>query len=370
MDKLIECITDMNKHRLELLRSINKPKVGWISISTPEEIFYAAGIIPFRMTGEAQRNVSEAGALYSNNVCSYVIGCLAEGKEGIYDFAEGIVITDACDARKRLYDIWNHFLDTKHTYLITLSKNKEDLSKQYFKMQILKLVEKIKNDFNCEITTKSLRDAIILSNRTRKLLQELYEYRKYNVEYITGMDALNIVKASTSGLKEEFNTKLELLLLKMNERKIQEFEDKKHRVLICGSYFDYSNIFESIEECGARVVCEDISNGYKYFEGKIDETIDPIEAIANYYFDRSSCARMLDSEERFERLYNLIIEYNVQSVVYFTLKFCDNNLMDYPYMKEKLLEKGISILFIEGEHGMNNIQNIRTRIHTFLYTKI
>lgn len=369
MRDLIEQILAMNANRLEALKSIPQPKLGWTSISTPEEVISAAGIVPFRMTGDDQTSTSEAGALLHHNMCSYVLTCLAEGLEGAYEFTEGLVMVDACNARRRLFDVWNHFVKPRHSYLIDLPKEITPLSKQYFRSQVRAFARSLESHFNCQITERGLSEAIRLSNQTRQLLTRLYEHRKTDAPPITGNEAMGIVKASMTGRRAEFNDKLAQLLAAL-EFQPGDDTSKKHRVLICGSYFDLSNIVDVIERFGAIVVCEDISNGIKYFEGQIDPTADPLEAIADYYADKATCSRMIDSDVRIAHLFRLVEEYRAESVIYFSLKFCDNNLMDFPYVRDRLADRDIPSLFVEGEQQMTNIENVKTRIQTFLETRI
>jgi benzoyl-CoA reductase/2-hydroxyglutaryl-CoA dehydratase subunit BcrC/BadD/HgdB len=77
---------------------------------------------------------------------------------------------------------------------------------------------------------------------------------------------------------------------------------------------------------------------------------------------------MVDSEKRFNHICNLIAEYRVDAVVYFSLKFCDNNLIDFSYQKKKLNEKGIPLLFLETERATTNINQIKIRLQAFLET--
>ncbi len=198
------------------------------------------------------------------------------------------------------------------------------------------------------------------------MLSELYALRKTGNPPITGTQAINIIKAGMSGLKQDFNDNLAALLSETDLSEQNNNADKP-RVLICGSYFDHTNITEFIEETGALIACEDISNGVKYFEGQVaDGNGDPVKAIADYYLEKATCAAMFDSEKRFLHMWNLINEYNADCVIYFSLKFCDNNFMDFPYQKKKLNEKGIPVLLIEIERSMHNIEQLKTRIQTFL----
>lgn len=369
MKDLIENITELNKNKIKFLKSLGKPSVGWTSIYTPEEIYYAAGIITFRITGETGIDTTDADAVLSHNFCSYVLSCLSEGLSGVYEFSDGIVFVDACDTRKRLYEAWCHNIKEKYSFFLELPKVINQVTREYFRLQVLRLVESVEVAFKCKITEQQLRCAIDLYNESRRLMQQIYELRKADSPCITGHQAMDIIKASTSGMREEFNKRLALLLAEANKVKNSE-KERKHRVMLCGSYFDNNNIIETIERAGAVVVCEDVSNGIKYFEGEIVQSGNPLDAIADYYLDKATCARMTDSDVRLNNLLNKIEEYRVDSVIYFSLKFCDTNLIDFPYIKSKLQQNGIPVLFIEGELHMTSIENLKTRIMTFIETRM
>jgi benzoyl-CoA reductase subunit C len=369
MKDMIEDIIKLSQNKFEMLKESNKPKIGWISISTPEEIIHAADMIPFRITGELGEHATDAGALLSNNYCSYVLSCLSEGLDGLYDFVDGIVFVDACDMRKRLYETWTRNLPLDYSFFLELPKEINPLSREYYRMQLRRLIESIEKQYRCKITESSLQEAIHLSNQTRRLLQRLYQFRKLESPPITGDDSIHIVKSSMCGFKSDFNGKLEQLLSTLDsEGESDGF--KPYRVLLCGSYFDNRDIIHTIESCGACLVCEDNSNGIKYFEGQIDPDSDPINAIADYYLEKCTCARIVDTDRRLNHLFKLIDEYRVDAVIYFSLKFCDTNLMDYPYIRSELVQKGIPVLHIEGEQHIENIENIKTRIQTFLETSM
>ncbi|WP_025689136.1 2-hydroxyacyl-CoA dehydratase subunit D [Paenibacillus zanthoxyli] len=358
----------MNRNRAEFVKSAGRPAIGWLSIYTPEEILDAAGLVPFRITGEFAQNTSEAGSMLCSNFCSYLLHSLSEGIEGIYDFADGMVIVDECDWRKRLYEAWKKQLNPPFTYFLELPKVITPESKAYFRLQLKKWVAALESHYQIQITGEALRRSISLHNETRTLLQRLYKLRQSDRSPVTGMEALQIMKAATAGRKEEFNRELARFLDDVEAR--NEPQAKPHRVLVCGSYFDQPELVEIIEQTGARIVCEDTSIGIKYAEGRIEENEDPLTAIADYYLEKATCARMYDSDIRLNHLLDLIETYKADSVIYFTLKFCDIYLMDYPYVMSRLQQQGISVLFIEGEQQMSNIQSIKTRVQTFLETRM
>jgi len=370
MQELINKITELQKNKYTLLQASEKPKIGWVSIYTPEEIIHAAGIHPFRITGEKSLESTNATTLLHRNICSYVLSCLEEGIEGKYDFMEkNIVVVDSCNSRRRLYDVWNHYLKPDFSFSFFLPRFQNEFYRDFFRSQTLQFMEAIKGHFHCDISEEALLKSIEVFNGTRKKMQKLYNLRKENKVVISGSDMQSITQSGMTGFKEEFNSRMENLLSRVNEEN-GEHISQKHRVLICGSYFDHLNLIEVIEKTGAMVVCEDISNGIKYYDGEIEVEGSPVEAISDYYFNKITSACLFNTDKRVNYLLKVIKEYNIQSVVYFSLKFCDSNLMDYPYIKKQLNESNIPVLSIELERHLTNLQSIKTRIQSFFETKI
>jgi len=365
----VQAVTDLYTNRLDLLGAAAGPKIGWLSIDTPEEILFAAGAIPFRLTGEVGTSTDEAAARLSNNYCSYVLSCFSEGLAGIYDFTDAVVFADSCDMRKRLWEAWTRDVPSIDTYFLELPNDASEISKEYFALHLRKLIKWLEQRYRCVITDDTLRQSIELCNRTRELMRRLYEYKKGERQFLSGEESIQIVKAATTGLRERFNTSMEVLLDTLAAAE-QTPARKRHRVLISGSYFDHQGIVETIERSGADLVCEDISNGIKYFEGRIDPGADPVTAIADYYLEKNTSARRLDTDVRLQHLLDLVHEYKADSVIYYALKFCDTNLHDYPYIKDRLRREKIPVLFIEGERNTTNIAGTRTRIETFLESRM
>ncbi len=369
MRHLIENITELHDNRIALLKASEKPKIGWVSIFTPEELIYAAGLIPFRITGELSSDTPNAATLLHRNICSYVLSCLEEGIKGYWDFMDGLVVTDECNSRRRLYDIWGHNLKVNFGHCIFLPKYNSTFYRDYFRDQVAQFRESLQRHYRIELSDGALRDSIELCNQTRALLEKLFSFRKKASPRFSGLDVLRIIKSSMTGLKEEFNLRLQQLLSHLESVPL-DTPVSSHRTLICGSYFDHPSIIESIEKTGASVVCEDNSNGVKWLEGQVDAEADPIEAISDYYYGKFTSACMSDTDKRLDHLIEKVEEYNAESLVYFTLKFCDPNLIDYPYIKQKLKQLGIPMLFIESERHLTNTESIRTRIHAFYETKV
>lgn len=366
----VQDVTELHRNRLELLSKDARPKVGYVSVQTPEEILLAAGVVPFRLTGEVGTTTTDAGARLSNSYCSYVLSCFSEGLDGVYKFADGVVFTDACDMRKRLWEAWARDVPSSATHFLELPNDASDLSKEYFAGELRKWIRALEGRSGRRIRDEDLRGAIAICNESRALMQRLYEHKKRSPPLLSGSQSIQIVKAAMTGLKRQFNARMSALLEALDGVEPPAPRGKRPRVMICGSYFDHDEIIDTIEGAGADLACEDVSNGVKYFEGRIDPDRDPVEAIADYYLEKNTSARRLDTDVRLRHMLDLAREYRVDSVIYYVLTFCDTNLHDYPYIKEKLRAAKIPVLFIESERNATNIASIRTRIQTFLEPRL
>ena len=369
IEENVKNLISLHENRWELLKTEDKLKIGWLSISTPEEIIYAANMIPYRITGETRPNFPLASSYMHRNLCPYVLSCFEEVLDDVHKFASGTIIVNACDARRRLYDVWDYYDSSKFLHIMDFPKEINPNSKNYFKYQLKNLIRSLEQEFHCKITDDALKESIHLFNETRSLLNDLNRFRRKGIAPISCSQSINIVKSSMTGLRTEFNKRLSLLLEDIQKDQTI-YHQKKYRVLLSGSYFDHTNIAEIFEANGAEIVCEDVSTGVKYFEGQVNLEGDPLDALATYYLNKATSARMADSERRFDHLWDLVEKYNIQSVVYFTLKFCDNNLLDFPFIKKKLNERGIPVLFIEADRSVENIEQIKTRVVAFLESEI
>jgi benzoyl-CoA reductase/2-hydroxyglutaryl-CoA dehydratase subunit BcrC/BadD/HgdB len=320
------------------------------------------------MTGESEIDTVDACARLSTNYCSYVLSCLGEGLAGAYDFADAVIFTDSCDMRKRLSEAWAR--DLKSTaYFLDLPNDASDISKEYFTDRLRKLIQFLEQRYGRAITDDALSNAIEICSASRRLIRRLYEYKKRDTQPLTGLEYIEIVKAATTGLKKRFSEKMTVLLEALETAAPQPGR-KRPRVIISGSYFDNAGIVEVIEKAGADLVCEDISNGIKYCEGEIDTDGEPVAAIASFYLERNTSARRLEADLRVRHMLDLMREYRAGSVIYYALKFCDTNLHDYPYVLERLREAKVPVLFLEAERNGDNIEGAKTRIQTFLESRM
>ena len=83
-----------------------KQVVGFTCSYVPEEVIYAAGLLPFRMRGIGTTSTSIADTYFGPVICSYPKCILQLAGEGKYDFLDGVILTPGCDSIRRIDECW------------------------------------------------------------------------------------------------------------------------------------------------------------------------------------------------------------------------------------------------------------------------
>jgi benzoyl-CoA reductase subunit C len=338
---------------------------GWACIYVPEELVYAAGLLPIRISGdneEAKLDTAES-YLYINS-CSLAKTCLELGLDGRYDFLDGFILGETCDGVRRLFDVWERYLPTSFMYVYGVPRKFTQHAYDLYKKELLELKKGLETFIGREITTEDLHEAITLYNDTRTLLQQLYQLRKKENPPITGAEILEILKAAVRIPRKKFNLLLKQLVAQVEStsRKI----DYKCRIMLIGSILNNSDFVRCIEELGGLVVTDELCTGTRYFWEKIDEDIDPWEAMAKYYLGRPPCARFIPSEKRFHHIFNMIDSFQVDGVISEIIRYCVPYGHDQPLLIEELQQRDIPILNLDLEYGMGGTGQIKTRAEAFI----
>jgi benzoyl-CoA reductase subunit C len=353
--------------RLQIIQEhqANRQKAfGYICTYTPEEIIYAAGILPVRVFGKPGETPVADAYLYSN-ICSFVRSCFEQALQDGYSNIDGLLACNSCDHIRRLYDAWQNYIPTPFTYIFSLPCKTTPSTLAFFQQELNQFKDHLERYLGHEITTKDLQEAITVYNQTRQLLRRLYQLRQSHPPLVTGAEALEIVRAGMVMPKPEFNHLLEEFLTERETSSPQQ-NNNRVRLLILGSELDDPEYLQLIEDLGAIIVADDLCIGTRYFWDLVDPQLDPIEGIAQRYLTRTPCPRMHPAGSRIEHLTSLIEHFKVEGIIYETIKFCDLHSSGYPLIKKGLEQLDLPILKLEREYNLASVGQMRTRVEAFL----
>ena len=342
-----------------------KKVIGVLDSLVPEEVIYAAGMLPWRIQGTWQGDVSKAMTYRLPQGQDYLNHVLESLLEGELDFLDGMVCSNRDEDFLRFWDYWRHLSRIRFSYLVEVPVIDSELTRKRFTGKIREFIGAIEKLGKVKVDDNKLRDAIAVYDKSYTLLRKLYELRKKEVPPISGSEALAITTAAMVMPRDEFNKELEELLPYLEKRKAK-VSHTKPRLMLSSDLLDNPAYIELVEQAGCLVAMDDLDNGSRYFWEKVGGgSKDPAYALAVRYLKNQS-PRMFDWRGQTAQLVQWAKEFNIDGV----LELPD--LYDYargfrrPFLERWLKEAGILMMSFNRDYSLSNVGQLKTRIDAFL----
>jgi benzoyl-CoA reductase subunit C len=327
--------------------------VGFFCTYAPEEIFYAFDVLPVRILGSHEpQDVTEPHIF--GMFCPFCRDVLAQGLKGRYDYLDGITLGQSCLHLRQAYTSWELHKNPGWSYFLPMpnhvqSKRAIPFLKEEYKL----LIEKLEELTGKKITDNDLRRGIEIMNKVRRVMKDIYEFRKQDNPPITGTEAMYMTCAQFFTDAREFLEVAEEVKKELETRKLDREVGK--RIMLIGSENDDIEYLEMIETLGEResvgctVVIEEHCTTTRYFWTEVNEKIeDPLEAIATRYCQRTPCpSKDWPMRTRLHRILSFAQDFKADGAILVQQKFCDPHETDIPFIRRFLEENGIPTYFLE-----------------------
>lgn len=339
--------------------------IGFAYLGLPEEIIHAAEMLPFRLSGDnAPLPMQLAEGYVLPNNCSVLRGIWQQVLEDKYPFLDGMVNSPVCDGMRRLHDNWLEYKALPYMDIVYFPRKASEDALQMYLIDLERWRERLSEFRGQRIRDNELVRSIALYNRTRDLMQQFYELRKRDRPPVTGVETLEMLKASGRMPREQYNELLEQLLDEIG-RSGREIKKGK-RLMIAGNDIHNSNWIAAIEAMDAVVVTDEMNIGTRYFWGKVDSSRPPMEGIARHYmFNRPQEATIYRSN-RFEHVFRMAKDYRVDGVIAEIVPYCAPLENDKPWLKKEMARRGVPLLELELEYCEQPSGQMKTRVEAFL----
>jgi benzoyl-CoA reductase subunit C len=334
---------------------------------TPEELLIAAGMLPVRVLGAHEpQNVTEPHIF--GMFCPFCRDSLAQGLLGRFDYCEGVTLTQSCIQYRQAFGSWRlHVPTVQWDYYLPMPNDVQSghaRKAHYAEVQSFRTF--LETLTGKTLTDAALHEALAVVDENRRLLRELFEYRKAEDPQVTGVEALLAALTAQFTDKREHNAELKRVLAALPTRNLNRPEGV--RFMTIGSENDDLAFMAMIESVGGTIVIDDQCSGTRYFWNESKQDADPIKAIADRYCDRPACpTKDYPNHTRFDHVLNLAKDYNARAAIFLQQKFCDPHEGDYPDLKRHLEANDIPTLFLEFDIT-NPIGPFRIRVEAFLET--
>ncbi|MBF0101431.1 MAG: 2-hydroxyacyl-CoA dehydratase [Desulfobacterales bacterium] len=343
-----------------------KRVIGYFCSYIPVEILYAAGCVPYRMRAVESAGATQGDAYYSPLNCSFVRRCFGKALRGDFSFLDGVIFMNGCDHVRRMYDLWRFTkISPSFLYMFIVPHIIQGNALLEYTNNIRMLISSIEAQTGVSIQKTDLTHAIQLYNHKRRLLQSLNQIRQQESVQLTGTDMLSIVKAVSAIPIDIAIDRLEQIHDAIGQRPLQT--KPSVRLFLAGGCLEEIEHMRLIEQEGVRVVSDNLCFGTREYDKQIDESGDPIEALAYGYLHQVSCPRMMDDvTRRTEWFTDQMQQSYIHGIIIEKIKFCD--LWAWEIFRMNRLAESLSMPFLSIERELygGSTGQIRTRIQAFL----
>ena len=382
--KTLEYIKNSYSERICQLKEEKKSGkkiVGTLCLFVPDEIIFAAGADRVILCGGKNDTISIAEQYLPRNICPLVKSSYGSvvnnGSSGVkscshFGLVDMIVAENTCDSKKKMYELLGNYVPT---YVLDLpQKPDSSAAVKYFLEELNKFKAVMEELTGNKVTVEQLKKEIISSNETRKLLHKLYDLRKIDSLPISGLDVIKVMQKQYVLSAEDFKKALRTLIDEVEQAKadlnrvdLKADPDHRPRIMISGCPMPGGNtkVPEIIENRGGIIVVEESCTGTRSFWDLVDESKDPMIALAERYI-KIPCSCMTPNDRRVENILELAKEFKVDGVVQYTLQFCHGYNIERYKVQQALRNAGIPVLSIETDYGDSDIEQIGLRVDAFM----
>jgi benzoyl-CoA reductase subunit C len=371
-EQLDKLYTERGKRAQELHDS-GKKVIGYFCCFVPDEIITAFDMVPYRIQGSQSEPIDQADAFIEPMACPFARSCFNKALKGEYDFLDGFVAPHSCDTIERMYHIWEQEKPASFNHLINVPHMMGPSSDKFYRKELDYFINCLEGWSGRKLDPVKLKDAVLLYNRRRAALRELYDLRKTDPPRVSGTEITKVLVAGMGIPAAEHLELVKRFIVEVNERPLPAAE-KLPRIFIWGNEIDDVAFIKLVEESGARVVMDDLCTGTRFFWDDVPETGDLLDGIAGRYLcthcPRSNPpqkgGRETDLENRYGYIKNFIKEWKVNAAIFYIVRYCDTCELEGPDLREYLSGMKIPVLMIEDDYSTLTIGQLRTRVQAFV----
>jgi len=371
MKEFLEASTVLNNKHVKQWKKSGKKVVGYTCSYVPDEIFHAAGILPFRIRGFGATDTTIGDTYFGPFICSLPKCMLQLAGEGKFNFLDGAIITPGCDSMRRLDECWRkagsdvegvippfffHY-GVPHKY--------SDYTIKWLTEETQRLIKAVQEHFKVKIADVDLKKAIKLYNYSRILLERFEALRTLDAPPFSGEEALAVILAGTTMPREEYNALLEQFI--SNAEKSPGIKGRV-RLMLVGSANDDVGLVRVMEGEKAIVVADNLCFGSRFYTDQVEEDGDPVSELCKRYLGHNDCPRMYgDYRRRLDILKQKVEKAKIDGVILQNIRFCDLHGSENGLFERDLEAKGIPCMRLEREYGpLVETGRMKMRVDAFI----
>jgi benzoyl-CoA reductase subunit C len=344
--------------------------IGHFQVYFPEEIVHAAGMLPVKVMGagdqlESRRADSHIGSF----ICSICRSSLELGLSDRLSFLSAFYSHPICDVARNLTGIWGRNFPRMESEILYLPQNANSShAAQYLADEYGRLLANVERMGGRKVTVEDLNRSIALFNENRRLLHELYVFKRTAPWLLSAREAYVLTRVGSTMPREEHNQLLRQALDALAARSGRKQD--RVRVVFEGGFCEQPplDMLQLIEEA-CYVVDDDLLIGMRWLTSDVPaDTDDPLLALATSYIERSTYSPVQhdDRKPKEEMLLARIEASGAQAAILAAAKMCEPGMDEQVAYSHALEARGIPYLMLEFEEKMSGLERMRMEVETFV----
>ena len=357
------------KQQLAEYKAQGKKVVGVLPYYAPEELVYAAGIVPMGIWGSNTKTISRAKEYCATFYCTIAQLALEMLLDGTMDGLDGIITPTICDTLRPMSQNFRVAMgDKMKVIFLAHPQNRfEEFGLQFTVDQYNHVKKELEKIAGREITNDDIQNAIKVYNESRAARRKFVKLASEHCDVITPTKRSAVLKAFYFMLKDEYIAKLNELNAELEKLPVCDWQGTK--VVTSGIICDNPALLAAFEENNIAIAADDVAHESRSFRTDVPENADPMMALAQQFANIDYEVLLYDPKSsenrRGEFVANMVKESGAQGLVLFMQQFCDPEEMEYPYLKKALQDADIPHIKLGIDQQMRDFGQARTAIQAF-----
>ena len=354
------------------LKDEGRQIIGLYCSFAPKELIMAAGAVPVSLCAGSASSIEEAEVHLPRLLCPLIkssYGFALSGACRYFVETDALVADTTCDGKKKMFEL---LADLRPLHLLKIPQSgigPDDLD--CFKQQLVLLRDWLANRTGRPITDDDVSEQIRRRNRFRQALLGVYNL---NMEYPAVMSGLELDNITcTDGFEWELEERIRdmeaagrVLISRRSGGPGSKDHTGRPRLLLTGCPTANRKILEIAEDRGGLVVAMENCGGLKTIGPLVDETKDPMTALAERYLS-IACPCMTPNRGRLDLIGRIVRDYHIDGVIDLTWESCQLYDVESHLVRNHVThELDRPYLQVRTDYSESDQAQIGVRIEAFL----
>lgn len=358
-------IADNPKKQLDKYTSEGKKVIGCYPYYVPEELIYAAGMIPMGLWGKLG-NPNKAKEYFAPFYCSLVQMNMEMALNGDLQKLSGVVHTTLCDTLRPGSQNFRVAMENIPMIFLAHPQNrKPEFGVEYTMAIYSKMLKQLEEIAGHNVSAEDIKEAIKIYNKNRQAKREFVKNAGKHPEMISAVQRSAVLKSSYFMEKPQHTRMLNELNEMLQESPIEEWQGT--RVVTSGIICDNPSFLKILDDNQIAIAADDVAHESRSFRKDAPDDEDPIRSLALQFADQDQDTILYDPSlnSRPSHIIELVKNNDAQGVIVLMMTFCDPEEMEYPSLYNALKEAKIPCLKIGYNHQIADFGQARTSLQAF-----